>query len=67
MARERPDYRDTIEQLNRMIPDRELLTMDDMFTITGYRSKTSIRANFPTVCGGRFNKTTVARILAGGK
>jgi hypothetical protein len=41
--------------------------MDDMFTITGYRSKTSIRAHFPTVCGGRFNKTTVARILAGGK
>lgn len=66
MARERPDYRATMEQLNTLYPGRELLTMDEMKAVTGYQTGDSIRKHFPSVCGGRYNKTTVARILAGG-
>lgn len=66
MAREKPDYRATIEQLNEIFPGRELLTLDEMKAVTGYQTRNSIIKHFPSVCDGRFNKATVARILAGG-
>lgn len=66
MARERPDYRNTLEQLNMLFPNRELLTAEEVQAVTGYKTKDSIRKHFPSVCGGKYNKTTVARILAGG-
>lgn len=65
MPRELKDYRATLEQLNLNYPGRELLTMDEMLAVTGYKTKDSVRKHFPSV-GGRYNKTTVARILAGG-
>lgn len=66
MARERPDYRNTLEQLNALFPERELLTVEEVQAVTGYKTKDSIRKHFPSVCGGKYNKATVARILAGG-
>lgn len=66
MAREKPDYRATMEQLNDLYPGRELLTLDEVKAVTGYRTGDSVRKHFPSVCGGKYNKTTVARILAGG-
>ena len=66
MARERPDYRATLEQLNELYPGRELLTAAEVQAVTGYTTRDSIRKHFPAVCGGKYNKTTVARILAGG-
>ena len=66
MAREKTDYRSTIEQLNRLYPDRELLTLEEVKAVTGYRTADSVRKHFPAVCGGKYNKSTVARILAGG-
>lgn len=67
MPRERPDYRATLEQLNSLFPGRELLTAAEVLAVTGYTSAKSIQRHFPSVCGGRYNKTTIARILAGGK
>ena len=66
MARERQDFRATLEQLNTLFPGRELLTVDEVRTVTGYTTRDSVRKHFPSVCGGKYNKTTVARILAGG-
>lgn len=66
MAREMPDYRSTLEQLNAQFPGRELLTLSELMEITGYQTRDSVTKHFPTVCGGKFNKATVARILAGG-
>ena len=66
MARERPDIRATLEQRTELYPGRELLTLDEVKAITGYRSRNSVVKHFPPVCDGRFNKTTVARIMAGG-
>lgn len=66
MAREKLDYRSTMEQLNRLYPDRELLTLEEVKAVTGYRTRNSVIKHFPSVCDGRFNKSTVARILAGG-
>lgn len=66
MARELPDYRPTLEQLNTLYPGRELLTLSELMEITGYKTRDSVTKHFPSVCGGKYNKTTVARILAGG-
>lgn len=63
MAREYPDYRNTIEQLNRLFPDRELLTMEEVMKITGYKTKNSVRKYFPFV-NRRINKATLARYLS---
>jgi len=62
MAREHPDYRATIAQLNRLYPDRELLTVEEVMKITGYKTKDSIRKHFP-VHNQRVNKATLARCL----
>lgn len=67
MARELIGFRDTLEQLNRTFPGRELLTLQEVQQLTGYKSKTSVMAHFPAVCGGKYNKATVARILCGGE
>lgn len=63
MARENEDYRATLEQLNRLFPERELLTMDEVMRITGYKSKDSVRKHFPFV-NRRINKATLARCLS---
>ena len=63
MAREFPDYRNTIEQLNRIYPDKELLTMEEVMKITGYKSKDSVRKYFPFV-NRRINKATLAICLS---
>lgn len=63
MAREYPDYRNTIEQLNRLYPDRELLTMDEVMKITEYKTKDSVRKHYPFV-NRRINKATPARCLS---
>ena len=62
MPREYPDYRNTIEQLNRLFPGRELLTIKEVMQITGYRSVNSVKKYFP-FANGRINKATLARCL----
>lgn len=62
MGREYPDYRNTIEQLNRLYPERELLTMEEVMKITGYKTKDSVRKHYPFV-NRRINKATLARCL----
>ena len=63
MGREFPDYRNTIEQLNRLFPGKELLTMEEVMQITGYKSRDSVRKHFPFV-NRRINKATLARCLS---
>lgn len=62
MAREHPDYRNIIEQLNLLIPGRELLTMEDVMAITGYTSRNSVKKHFP-FSGTRVTKSRLARLM----
>lgn len=62
MPREYQDYRETIEQLNRQFPERELLTINDVMRVTGYRSKDTVKKHFPFK-NARINKATFARCL----
>ena len=62
MPREYPDYRNTVEQLNRLFPERELLTVKEVMQITGYKSVNTVKKHFP-VSNGKINKATLARIM----
>lgn len=62
MPREYPDYRNTIEQLNRLFPERELLTVKEVMQVTGYKSVNTVKKRFP-VNNGRINKATLARCM----
>ena len=63
MPREYPYYRNTIEQLNRLFPDRELLTIKEVMQITGYKSVNSVKKKYFPVNNGRINKSTLARCM----
>ena len=60
MPVEHPDYRNNIEQLNRMFPEKEMLTVADIMKVYGYRSPTSVRQNFK-LTNGKLSKTSLAR------
>lgn len=62
MAREHPDYRNNIEQLNRYFPDKEMLTAREIMPILGYKSETSVRANYP-MTRGKISKAKLARLM----
>lgn len=66
MGREHPDYRNNIEQLNRLYPDRELLTMDEVMRITGFKSRNTVLRHMGTSFrNGRISKCALARYLCG--
>lgn len=62
MSREYEDYRNTIAQLNRLFPDKELLSMTDVMQVTGYKTKDSVKKYYPFV-NKKINKATLARCL----
>lgn len=64
MPREHPDYRNNLERLNELIPDRELLTPADVMKITGYKSIDTVKKYFPFT-NRRISKAAVARIMCG--
>lgn len=64
MAREKEDYRNNIEQLNMHFPDREMLTIREVMSITGYRSKDTVKKHIRFV-NGRVSKAALARYMCG--
>ena len=64
MAREHQDYRNNIEQLNRLYPDREMLTIQEVMQIMGYKTQTTAKKYVPFV-NRRVSKATLARLMCG--
>lgn len=64
MPREHPDYRNNIEQLNRLYPDREMLTVAETMQIMGYKSAITAKKHVPFV-NHKVSKATLARIMCG--
>ena len=63
MARERPDYRDLLERLDRAFPGREMLTRDDLASFLGVSRQTVYnRYSFPPRT--RITKTQAARAIS---
>lgn len=62
MAREHPDFRETLARLDEAFPGRELLTREEVATFLGVNPRTvKRRYDFPA---GRVTKTAIARAVA---
>ena len=64
MPREHIDYRNNIEQLNRLFPDKEMLTTADAMKVWGCSSVNTIKKYVPFV-HGRVSKAALARAMCG--
>jgi hypothetical protein len=64
MSREKEDYRANIEQLNRLFPDREMLTMRESMQILGYTSLNTVKKYLRFV-NGKISKAALARYMCG--
>ena len=64
MPREHEDYRNNIEHLNRLYPDKEMLDVHEVTKVFGYKSIQTTRKHVPFV-NHRVSKATLARIMCG--
>lgn len=64
MAREKEDYRANLEILNARFPDYDMLTIEDIMKVTGFKSRDTIRKYFKLV-NNRISKATLARYMCG--
>ncbi len=66
MAREKEDYRENIAQLNRLFPEREMLTLQEMMQILGYGSKNTVKKYLgQKIVNGKISKAALARYMCG--
>ena len=65
MAKEKADYRDNLALLNARFPDRDMLSLNDLCPVFGYKDKRSLRGRLSragiTINGGRVSKAVIAR------
>ena len=61
MPREHQDYRNNIEQLNRLFPARELLNVSDVMSVTGRCRSTVKKYYMPAT--RTISKAALARLL----
>lgn len=63
VAREKEDYRANIEQLNRLFPEREMLTIKEVMQILGYGSPNTVKKYLKFV-HGKISKAALARYMS---
>lgn len=64
MGREHQDYRANIEQLNRLFPDREMLTIKETTQILGYKNECTTKKYIKFV-NRKISKAALARYMCG--
>ena len=66
MAREKEDYRANIEQLNRLFPEYEMLTLKDVMQVLGYTDPRPVKKYLgSSFVNGKLCKATLARYMCG--
>lgn len=66
MAREKEGYRENMELLNNRFPDHDLLTMDEVKAVTGYKHKDTVLKHLgDKFTGNRLSKVFLARYMCG--
>jgi hypothetical protein len=66
MAREKEGYRDNLELLNTMFPDKGMLTFKDVMQLTGWKKRETVARNLGShFTGNLISKTAVARWMCG--
>ena len=62
MGREKPDYRDNLELLNSMYPDKAMLSVAEVKTLTGWRDTRTVQKHL-RITAGVVSKVAVARMM----
>ena len=66
MAREKECYRENLEILNNRYPDHDMLTMEELMQVTGYKSINTVRKHFGKILvNKRISKAALARWMCG--
>ena len=70
MAREKEGYRDTLAELNRIFPEKNLLSLPDVVRYTGLDRRTVMARYCKKFTGAKYkskfiNKTDLARAVCG--
>lgn len=66
MSREKEGYRENIAQLNRLFPEREMLTLQETMQILGYGSKNTVKKYLGVkMVNGKISKAMLARYMCG--
>ena len=66
MAREKEGFRENLELLNNRFPDHDLLTMEEVMVVTGYRSKNTVLKHLGRCfVNKRISKVYLARYMCG--
>ena len=65
MAREKECYRDNIEQLNRLFPSHEALSLEEVAQVMNCSTKTVRRNLGHLMVQKKIMKTTLARYMCG--
>ena len=66
MAREKEDYRTNIEQLNRLFPTYEMLTMKEVMQVLGYSDPRPVKKFLGNrFVNGKLSKAALARYMCG--
>lgn len=66
MAREKECYRENLEILNTRFPDHDMLTMEELMQVTGYKSINTVRKHFGKILvNKRISKAALARWMCG--
>ena len=66
MAREKIDYRATVEQLNRRFPDYDMLTLKEVMQVLNYSDPRPVKKFLgKEFTNGKLNKMTLARYMCG--
>lgn len=66
MAREKDGYRENLEILNRRFPEHEMLSIEQVMEVTGYRSRNTVLKHFEgRFVNKRLSKVYLARYMCG--
>ena len=67
MGREKEGYRDNIEQLNRLFPNYEALSLSEVAQVMNCSERTVKRNLGHLMVGKKIMKTALARYMCGGR
>lgn len=66
MAREKEGFRENIEQLNRLFPVYEMLTLQEVMQVLNCKSPKTVRKYLgEKIVNGKVSKTALARYMCG--
>lgn len=66
MAREKEDYRLNLELLNMRFPDHDMLSIDEIKQVTGYKKRDTVLKHFgKSIVNNRLSKVALARYMCG--